>query len=112
MKGKTVFLNVWATWCRPCIQEMPTIAVAMEQLKEEDIVFLFASSEEVDDIIAFSKRRQFPFNYVRLTNLEKLSIEAIPATFIFNPSGELIFGEEGSRDWSTTENLKLLTRKP
>ena len=30
LEGKTVFINVWATWCKPCIQEMPTIAKAME----------------------------------------------------------------------------------
>jgi thiol-disulfide isomerase/thioredoxin len=109
-KGKTVFINVWATWCKPCVQEMPTIAKAMEKLKGQDIVFLFASSEETADIAAFRDRRGFPFNYVQLENLEALSIEAIPATFIFNTSGALVFGEEGFRDWSDPENLELITK--
>lgn len=112
LKGKTIFINVWATWCRPCIQEMPTIAAAMEQLQGKDVVFLFASNEEVDDIIAFSNRKKFPFNYVRLMNLEELAINAIPSTFIFSPSGEKIYGEEGFRDWSTAESLALITGNP
>lgn len=110
-KGKTVFINVWATWCKPCIQEMPSIAAAMETLKDrKDIVFLFASSEEVEEISDFRERRPFPFEYVRLLNLEALQIKAIPATFIYNPSGEMIFGEEGFRNWNSPDNLKLITQ--
>lgn len=109
-KGKTVFINVWATWCKPCIREMPTIAAAMETLKDRDIVFLFASSEEPDEIAAFRDRRAFPFDYVHLQNLEALSIDAIPATFIFSPSGDMVFGEEGFRDWSAPDNLQLITQ--
>lgn len=106
--GKTVFINVWATWCKPCVQEMPTIVKAMEQLKGQNVVFLFASNEEVEEIEGFRDRRGFPFDYVQLKNLETLPIEALPATFIFTPEGKLAFGEEGFRDWSTTENLALI----
>lgn len=112
-KGKTVFLNVWATWCKPCIQEMPSIAAAMTKLSDrDDIVFLLASSEEPEDIVRFQNRKSFPFTYVQLLNLEALEIRAIPATFIFDSSGEMVFGEEGFRDWSTTENLNLITQIP
>lgn len=104
-QGKRVFINVWATWCRPCVQEMPTIAEAMKQLGGEKVVFLFASPEEPEEIIGFRDRRNFPFEYVRLTNLESLSIKALPATFIFNVDGNMEFGEEGFRDWSTPDNL-------
>lgn len=110
--GRTVFINVWATWCRPCVQEMPTIAAAMEKLRDRDIVFLFASPEEVEDIATFRDNRTFPFTYVQLENLEELGIEAVPATFIFAPSGDLVFGEAGFRDWSEAENLKRITLEP
>lgn len=108
--GKTVFINVWATWCKPCIQEMPTIAVAMEKLKDQEVVFLFASNEEVEAIEEFRDNRKFPFYYVSLKNLEGLPINALPATFIFDPQGKMRFGEEGFRDWSTPENLQLITQ--
>lgn len=110
LEGKTVFINVWATWCKPCIQEMPTIAKAMEMIGDKNVVFLFASSEETSEITEFADRKSFPFKYVQLENLEALSIKAIPATFIFSPEGELDFGEEGFRDWSTEENMTLITK--
>ncbi len=108
-EGKTVFINVWATWCKPCIQEMPTIALAMEKLKDRPVVFLFASNEELEAIEGFRDNRKFPFDYVQLKNLEALPINALPATFIFDPQGKLLYGEEGFRDWSTPENLQRIT---
>lgn len=107
-QGKRVFINVWASWCKPCIQEMPTIAKAMDELKDSGVVFLFASPEETEDIASFRDRRGFPFEYVRLLNLEALSINALPTTFIFDADGRMVYGEEGLRDWSTPENLEII----
>ena len=107
-QGKRVFINVWATWCKPCVQEMPTIATAMKQLEGTDVVFLFASAEEAEEIANFRNARRFPFEYVQLLNLEALHIQALPTTFIFDADGELVYGEEGFRDWSTQENLERI----
>ncbi|MCB0490163.1 MAG: TlpA family protein disulfide reductase [Cyclobacteriaceae bacterium] len=107
-KGKIVFMNFWATWCKPCIQEMPTIAKAQEQLKGQDIVFLFPSEEDEDLIRAFKEKKDFDFNYVQARNISALNIQALPTTFIFNPNGERVFSEAGFRDWSTPENLALI----
>ncbi len=111
-KDKTVFINFWATWCKPCIQEMPTIAKAQEIIKDENVIFLFASSEGVDQIRKFKNKRSFPFRYVQLLNMEELNIQAIPATLIFNSEGKLIFSEVGYRNWDTPENIALITNKP
>ena len=108
-KGKTVFVNFWATWCRPCIQEMPTIERAQEKLKNGEIVFLFASNEEPDQLQKFIKKHSFPFHYVHLENLEELKIQGLPTTFIFNREGKLKFSETGSRAWDTPENIELIT---
>ena len=109
--GKTIFINFWATWCKPCIQEMPTIEKVQEQLKNEDVVFLFASNESLDVIIEFKEKRNFDFEYVHVENMEALNIQALPTTFIFNPKSELIFSEAGYRNWNTPENIELLTKK-
>lgn len=108
-KGKTVFINFWATWCKPCIMEMPTIAQAKEQLNGKNVVFLFPSNESVDLITDFKEKRNFDFNYVQVQNMEALNIQALPTTMIFNTEGELVFSEMGFRDWSTLENLALIT---
>ncbi len=108
-KNKTVFINFWATWCKPCLQEMPGIERAQELLKDKDVVFLLASNESIEQIESFKANRRFNFEYVQVQNMEALNIQAIPATFIFNPQGELIFSEVGFRVWDAPENIRLIT---
>jgi thiol-disulfide isomerase/thioredoxin len=107
-EGKIIFLNFWATWCRPCLLEMPSIEKAMNELKDENIVFLFASDEEVDQIENFKAARNFNFDYVRALNITELNIQTLPTTFIFNAKGDLVFNEMGYRDWSKEENKKII----
>lgn len=110
-KHKIVLINFWATWCKPCIQEMPTLAKAQEILREEDIIFLFASPENLDRIKKFKDNKSFPFQYVQVHNLEALHIQALPTTFIFDSNGALVFSEMGYRDWAKPENLEIITQK-
>ena len=107
-KGKTIFINFWATWCKPCIQELPFIQKAMDKVKNEEVVFLFASNEAVDEIESFKKNHSYDFHYVRLENLEELNIMTLPTTYIFNPDGELVFSEMGYRKWDTKSNVELI----
>lgn len=109
-EGKAVFINFWATWCKPCIQEMPTIADAQEKLKNENVIFLFASNEEPDQIEKFIKKHSYNFHYVHLENMEALKIQALPTTFIFNPEGKMKFSENGFRTWDEPENIELITK--
>ncbi len=107
-KGKTVFINFWATWCKPCIQELPFIEKAMNQLNDEEIVFLFASNEAAEEIEQFKKNHSYKFNYVQLHNLEELNIMTLPTTYIFNSDGELVFSEMGYRKWDSKSNIDLI----
>lgn len=107
-EGRTIFLNFWATWCKPCLQEMPTIEKAMNDLKGEDIVFLFASDEEAEQIESFRSARKFNFEYVRVLNATELNLQALPTTFIFNQDGDLVFNDMGYRDWSIDKNKNLI----
>lgn len=108
-KGKTVFINFWATWCRPCLQEMPTIALAQDKFKSETTVFLFASNENLDQITKFKQKQSFEFQYVHLENMEELGIQALPTTFIFDAAGNLKFSEAGYRNWVDEESIQLIT---
>lgn len=109
-KNKTVFLNFWATWCKPCIQEMPTIENAQSLLKNKNVVFLLASNESTEQIESFKARRNFQLQFVQVQNFEALNIQALPATFIFSKDGDLVFSEVGFRMWDTPENLNLITK--
>lgn len=107
-EGKTLFINFWATWCGPCVQEMPSIQKAKSSLKDEDIVFLFASNEEVEAIEAFKKKQSYDFHYVRVENLEHLNIMALPTTYIFDSNKKLVFSEMGYRKWDSKNNIDLI----
>ncbi len=107
-KGKTIFINFWATWCKPCLQEMPSIQKMQELLKNENIVYLFASDEAVEQIEKFKAKHPYPFQYVRVENTEALNIMALPTTYIFNPAGKLVFSEMGFRKWDDKNNIDLL----
>ncbi|MES2005517.1 MAG: TlpA disulfide reductase family protein [Bacteroidota bacterium] len=109
-KGKTVFINFWATWCKPCVEEMPSIEKAQAMMNDKEIVFLLASSESIEGIKAFSINHNYKFKYVHLENGESLNIQALPTTFIVNPGGKLVFSEMGSRNWGESDNINLIKK--
>ncbi len=109
-QGKTIFLNVWATWCKPCIQEMPSIEDAQRILLNENIIFLLASGENVAQIEEFSNTHEYKFNYIRIENSEEMNVQALPTTFIFNQHGDLVFSESGTRKWNEKKNIDLIRK--
>ena len=107
-KGRTVFINFWATWCKPCIQEMPFIKTAQDILGKDGVVFLLASNESFDQINEFKKDHDYDFNFVRLVNMDELNLQGLPTTYIFNPKGELVFSEIGYRKWDDSTNIEMI----
>ncbi|MFZ9982484.1 MAG: TlpA family protein disulfide reductase [Cyclobacteriaceae bacterium] len=107
-KGKRVFLNIWATWCGPCIQEMPSILALQEKLNGK-VEFLLASDESNEIINKFTSRPPARgLNLVKLDNPENFGINAIPMTFIFDEEGKLIHSEMGARDWASEDSENLV----
>ncbi len=109
-KGKTIFLNFWATWCNPCIAEMPTIEKAKTILSKENIVFLMASDENAEETEAFRKAHNFSFDFLQVQNSEELNIPGLPTTFIFNNEGKLVFSESGFRKWHEKNNIDMILK--
>ena len=107
-KGRTVFINFWATWCRPCLEEMPAIKSAMNSLRNEKIDFLFASDETAAQIEDFERQHNYQFNYLTTTSMDDLGITGLPTTFVFDKNGKLVFSEMGYRKWNDKANLDLL----
>jgi thiol-disulfide isomerase/thioredoxin len=109
LAGKTIFVNFWATWCKPCIQEMPSIIALREQLAGQNIEFYFASDEEADKVKKFMKSRRMSSGFVQVKNLESLGIQALPTTFIFDGEGNLVFSEAGLRKWDEPSTVEMVT---
>jgi thiol-disulfide isomerase/thioredoxin len=110
-KGKTVFVNFWATWCKPCVEEMASIEKAQFQLQKNLVVFLLASNEAFSEISQFSANSGYKLNFVRIDNFEEQDIQALPTTFIFDSFGNLIFSESGMRKWDEPGNIQLITNR-
>ncbi len=114
--GKAVFLNFWATWCRPCLTEMASIEQLRQELDPADIVFLAASDEDAATIEAFRKSHpEFGFEFVRLeVPFIDVFVVSLPTTFLISPEGELVHEEEGLRNWTAYNNrekvIQLLPR--
>jgi thiol-disulfide isomerase/thioredoxin len=109
-KGKVIFLNFWATWCKPCRQEMPSIDRVSKILAKNDFVIVLASPEEAGEIIAFRDRNKYDFNFAVVGNSEALGIQALPTTMIFDVDGNLRFSEAGSREWDDTNTLEIIRK--
>ncbi|WP_315820285.1 TlpA disulfide reductase family protein [Paraflavitalea speifideaquila] len=107
-KGKTLFLNFWATWCKPCLREIPSIQQAQQILQNEPVAFLFASDETLEQIKEFKSDGNDAFNYVRVENAAELNIMSLPTTFIYNPAGKLIYSEMGFRKWDEQKQIDLI----
>jgi len=109
-KDKILILNLWATWCKPCIKEMPDMETMMTQLPEE-FELLLASNEDVDRIKKFRESKQWDLNFVKLENsIESLGAYALPTTFIIGKNGELLETLVGARDWKSQETIEILTQ--
>ena len=111
LKGKVIFLNFWATWCKPCVKEMPSIDKASELLKNEPVVFLAASDEEVEKIKKFVSKLSYRFQFVHsATSVFDLDIKALPTTIIILSEGKIVVNEIGCRDWSSKKNIELIKK--
>ena len=107
-KGKKILINYWATWCGPCIQEMPSLVRAQEQLKSE-YVFLLVSEESTQRITRFKSRKKFNFNYIRSrVSLASIGIYSLPITIIYDEEGKEIKTIEGSVVWDSNRMIKKL----
>lgn len=109
-QGKPIFLNVWATWCPPCVREMPSIAHLAARPELKGVVFLCVSVDESDaEVKTFVEEKHWPMTFARTTDVPKtFATRGIPATFIISPSGRIVYSDVGSRDWDVLETIGLL----
>lgn len=111
LKGKVVFLNVWATWCPPCREEMPSIARLARNSRLKDVAFVCVSVDSDDDAVRnYVKTNDMPMRVVisRMSPPAPFETEGIPATFIISADGEVVYKQVGSRDWSTPQVVDRL----
>lgn len=114
-KGKTIFLNIWATWCGPCRVEMPSIQKLYEQVDNQSILFIMLAVDrpqdlkKVKDFVA-DKEYTFPV-YTPSGNLPvQLQVGSIPSTFVISPDGKIVSKETGAANYDTPEFKAFLKK--
>jgi len=107
-EGKIV-INYWATWCRPCIKEMPSLKRAEEILEDYGYTFLLVSDETISKISKFKNERNFDFNFLKsIKSFETLGIYSMPTSYIFDENGKLIETIVGAIEWDSEEMINKL----
>jgi|TARA_B110000503_G_scaffold5273_1_gene7035 thiol-disulfide isomerase/thioredoxin len=111
-KGKKIVINYWATWCGPCIKEMPGLKRAEEILENHNYTFLLVSDETISKISAFKNNKNFDFTFLKsLKSNESLGIYSLPTSYIFDENGRKVETIVGTIAWDseqTINKLKLL----
>ncbi len=115
-RGKVVFLNFWATWCKPCKEEMPSMQVLWDNLKKEDFVMLAVSMDRVTttkEIPPFVENLKLTFPI--LTDSwgqtdKRYKLMGVPETYIIDQSGVLREKVIGPRDWTRAESIETIVQ--
>lgn len=113
LKGKIIFLNLWATWCGPCRAEMPSIQKLYNAVASDSIAFVMLSIDKKGDdtkIEKYLREKGFTFSVYRPVGSlpEKLKVPSIPTTFVINKKGDIVYDHVGSANYDTNHFKKFL----
>ncbi len=112
-EGKVVFVNFWATWCPPCVAEMPDIHDLYEEINSEDIEFVLISlDDDFQKAKRFVDRKEFDFPIYQLASPLPSVYEssAIPTTYVISPQGEIVVSKSGMAKYNTDKFKNFLQR--
>lgn len=112
-KGKTVLLNIWASWCAPCVAELPSLDQLQEEFQDQDLVVIAISMDQSQ-----SDARDF-FTKTSIKHLalyhdpsfgfaSDLGVSGLPISVLFSKSGRELARIAGEVDWTSTEAKALI----
>jgi len=113
MRGNVVFLNIWATWCGPCKEEMPSMQFMHEkyQGKPFKIVAVSVDSDPDDVVRKFAEELNLTFLILHDRKgaiKDTYKTTGVPETFIIDQNGIVAQKIWGPRDWSNAANLAII----
>ena len=111
-RGRAVFLNLWATWCPPCLDELPSIANLAANPRLKDVAFLCVSTDEdPEELRRFVAGHPWKLPVVRATSLPlAYQSDGLPATFLIAPDGRIVATHAGPARWDAPDVVDLLER--
>jgi thiol-disulfide isomerase/thioredoxin len=104
VKGKPVFINFWASWCPPCIAEMPSIHDLYADYGEK-IDFYIITNEQQSKVRKFliKKNYELPVYLMRSIPSKEIYSTSIPATYLVDKDGKIVISKIGPADWNSKE---------
>lgn len=105
-KGKVILVNSWATWCPPCIAEMPSLQSLYNDYKEK-VDFYFISNEKQNVLKQWMNESEYNFPVYQTMGPipEGLNSSSLPTTYVINKQGKIVIEEVGAHDWNS-ESLR------
>ena len=110
-RGKVVLLNIWATWCPPCVDEMPSMEKLYQALSNEDFEILAVSIDEsgAQDVLPFMKKHKLSFPALtdpKGTLKGLYETTGVPESFIIDQDGVIVEKIIGPRDWAIPDAIR------
>ncbi len=112
-KGKPVLVNLWATWCAPCVKELPTLA-ALEARQQAKLAVIAISQDmtdrdSVDKFLADRKLGDFAaYHDPDMALSSALGVQVMPTTILYDASSREVWRYTGDLDWTGDEAKKML----
>ncbi len=99
-KNKVVIINFWATWCPPCIAEMPSLN-KLYKAYEDKVILLYVSDEANETLLKFKDKNDYNFPvYHSIAALpSEFDVTSIPRTFVIDKKGRVVVDKTGAANW-------------
>ncbi|MET0013474.1 MAG: TlpA disulfide reductase family protein [Sedimenticola sp.] len=113
-RGKVVLLNFWATWCPPCVKEIPSLGRLKRKLSDRSVAVLSVDvGESVERVEAFLKK--VPADFPVMLDPEGATVKtwklrAFPTTFLIDGEGRIRYAYFGGLEWDTPEVVTLIEK--
>ena len=110
-QDQVILINFWATWCPPCIAEMPSLQKLYDDYRDK-IKILLVSSEELKLIQDFLDKNDYNFSvHQPVTEIpKKLQSRSIPRTFLIDKQGNIVIDKSGAADWNSEKVRKQIDK--
>lgn len=111
-RGKIVLLNFWATWCPPCVEEMPSLEQLHQRFKDQGLVLLAVNVEESYQTVSrFLQGKNYSFPILLDTAAEvqnTYQVFRFPETFVIDRNGIIVDRIIGGRDWMSSKTTAMI----
>lgn len=111
--GKVILLNIWASWCPPCVTEFPSMVKLAKKFEKDLLVIAISQDTDRADLDSFLKQQgNLGENFLIGVDVEKkvpelLNLVALPETYILDRKGKLIRKVSGVEDWYSPEAIRF-----